>query len=147
MILATPDFGAGSYSILLLAFVWLIVVISVLISFGRGANLLEKKDHQSRRLGVGLLLLSGLLPLCCWVGPSYLTRLEYGNFPIGDAGIQKISEGMTREQVEANLGTPHSKSDQGEGAGMWYYWIDSFGIRQLRVAFGDDGKAGNLRTD
>ena len=65
--------------------------------------------------------------------------MEYGNYPLGSYPNGKITEGMTRDEVSAVLGSPHERftSDDEES---WYYWIDSFGIGYFCVRFGPEGR-------
>jgi hypothetical protein len=90
------------------------------------------------RFGGLLIIISILFPIFCFVAPPHLIRLKYGNYPIGSYPTGKIHEGMTYNEVEAVLGTPHqcSKQDKRE---TWIFWIDSFGMYYCGIDFGPDG--------
>jgi hypothetical protein len=139
MTFATPDFGTSGGVACLLLLVWALVFALVLWGVARGALLLQRGSPRQKKCGVVLLLVSALLPLSCCLGPSQVTRLVYGNYPLGSYPDNEIREGMTGEEVVAVLGTPHERHEQDEGE-CWYYWIDSFGISWFAVRFGRDGR-------
>ena len=138
VIFGTPDFGASGVPVLFLLIVWAIVLTLVSIGIVRGIRLLKSDSSKARKYGVLLLVVSGLVPFSCCLGPSQVVRLVYGNYPIGERPNNKIQEGMSFDEVTAILGTPHErfKKDDQES---WYYWIDSFGIGWFAVDFGPDG--------
>jgi hypothetical protein len=136
---ATPDFGAsagiGCFVVLAWAFVLLLVGVGVVW----GLKLLDGGSPKGRRRGVLLLVVSGLVPLSCCLGPSQVVRLVYGNYPLGHYPNNKVQEGMTAEEVVAVLGPPHERWKKGDGE-TWCYWIDSFGAYWFAVDFGEDGR-------
>jgi hypothetical protein len=139
MIFATPDFGASIGVGCFLLVVWAFVLALVIVGFARGVRLLKSGSPQGRRYGVLLLLVSGLVPLSCCLGPSQVIRVIYGNYPLGSYPNNKVKEGMTADEVVAMLGTPHERHKQGERE-SWFYWIDSFSISWFGVDFGPDGR-------
>jgi outer membrane protein assembly factor BamE (lipoprotein component of BamABCDE complex) len=64
--------------------------------------------------------------------------LEYGNYPLGSYPNGKITQGMTKDEVEAILGSPHERFKRDDEE-TWYYWLDSFRIGFFGVRFGPDG--------
>jgi hypothetical protein len=139
VIFATPDFGASGAILLLLLIVWAIVFLFALIGISRGIKLLGSDSPKRRKNGFLLIAVSGLIPLLCCVGPSHVIRLVYGNYPLGAYPNNKIKKGMTRDEVEAILGTPHEQFKRDEEE-RWYYWLDSFGMGYFGVHFGPDGR-------
>jgi hypothetical protein len=133
ILFATPDFGASAGIGCFLLFVWAVVLVLVILGLIRGGKLLGSTSCTKRRYGIAFLLLSALLPLSCWLGPSVYVRLAYGNYPLGKNPGNKIEVGMTADEVLETLGTPHTRDED-----RWYYWIDSFGLNWFRVDFGQD---------
>jgi hypothetical protein len=137
MIFATPDFGASAAVTCFLLVIAAFVLLFVLVCFARGVMLLQPGSSRGRRCGILLLLVSGLVPLSCCLGPSHLVRLVYGNYPLGSYPDGEVKEGMTADEVVATLGQPHERHEQDDGE-SWYYWIDSFGMYWFGVKFGPD---------
>jgi hypothetical protein len=135
-ILATSDYGTGAAIGLLLLIVWAFVLLFVVVALVMGIRAVKRgSSSQRKKRGVLLLLLSGIVPSCCYLGPPHLVRLGYGNYPVGRDAESQIKKGMTRDEVTAIVGTPHEQHDD-----VWYYWLDSFGIRYFRVFFDDEGR-------
>ena len=82
-------------------------------------------------------------PLCCCVVPPVALRITHGNFPIRSSDMDKVREGMTADEVQAILGTPHERHPSGDGEATWYYYCDSFGLAALGIGFGPDGRVKN----
>jgi hypothetical protein len=139
MIFATPDFGTSGSIACFLLLVWALVLAFAVWGVARGTQLLGGDSPQDKKRGILLLLVSGLVPFSCCVGPSQVIRLVYGNYPLGRYPDNKVKEGMTAEEVVAALATPHEryKEDDGES---WYYWIDSWGLYWFCVRLGPDGR-------
>jgi outer membrane protein assembly factor BamE (lipoprotein component of BamABCDE complex) len=117
----------------------MVVAITVL-GIIRGLGLLSDESSARRRRGLLYLVASVLLPLCCWIGPSQVVRLEYGNYPIGeDSQKDRIREGMTMDEVTSMLGTPHERHSEA-GKELWFYWMDAYSIFWFAVDFGPDGR-------
>jgi hypothetical protein len=138
MIFATPDFGTGAYLALILLIVWVVVLALVVFGILRGARLLNNGAAKDRKYGILLIVMSGLIPLLCCLGPPEVVRIVYGNYPIGQYP-SNIREGMSADEVLATLGSPHERFQENDGE-HWYYWIDSFGIHWACVDFGSDGR-------
>jgi hypothetical protein len=138
-IFATPDFGASATMGVCVVVVWAFVLVLVLVGLVRGIRLLGSELPKSRKRGLLLVLVSGLVPFCCWLLPPQVVRIVYGNYPLGSYPNNKINQGMTTDEVEEILGKPHKriKADDGE---HWYYWIDSFDIYWFGVRFGPEGR-------
>jgi hypothetical protein len=135
MIFATPDFGASANFACVEIFIAVAVIIFAIWAFSKGASLLRRESlPKKKKYGVLLCLLSVLVPTTCWIGPSVLVRVFYGNYPLGSYPDNKITEGMTSDQVKAVLGTPHERHGD-----SWYYWIDSLGLYYFAVQFGPNG--------
>jgi hypothetical protein len=143
VIFATPDFGTSSGIALVLLIVGAVVLTLVLVGILWGVKLLGNSSPRLRRRGALLLLVSGLVPTSCCVGPPQVVRLVYGNYPLWSYPNNKIGDGMTEEEVKAILGSPHERWKRNDEEG-WYYWLDSFGIRYFGVDFGPDGRV--IRT-
>ena len=139
MIFATPDFGAGAAAMMFICIIWMGVIAFAILGLTFGVKLCKSDKPQSKRYGLVLVLVSGIVPLCCWLLPAQVVRMTSGNYPLGEYPNKKIEQGMTRDEVESILGNPHERMDGGVGEGSWYYWIDSFGIRYFRVHFGPEG--------
>src|SRR5262249_55290485 len=134
VIFATPDFGAGAATIgCFLLIVWAIVLVFFLVAVARGIMLLKNNSTKSRVYGVLLILVSGIVPLSCCLGPPHVVRLCYGHYPLGSYPSDKVKEGMTTDEVLAALGPPHERDKNADGE-RWYYWIDSFGMYWFAVA-------------
>jgi hypothetical protein len=90
VIFATPDFGASG----IVALFWLIVGAAVLLlaalGITLGVKLLKSGASARRKVGVLLVLVSGLFPVFCFLAPPYIFRLEYGSYPIGSYPNNKI---------------------------------------------------------
>jgi hypothetical protein len=137
MLFATPDSGAtGIIMMLFLLVVFGTVVVLPLVGFFRGKRMLKSQSRKARRRGLLLMLASVLIPLSCCLGPSQVVRLVSGNYPIGHYP-NNITRGMSADEVEATLGSPHQRWKRGN-VDSWYYWIDSFGIYWFGVDFGPD---------
>jgi hypothetical protein len=136
MIIATPDFGASANATCFLMVVWAVVLLFVAVGVFRAAKLLRSESSRTRKWGGCLLVVCSLIPTACCFGPEVVYRLVNGHFPL--AGIPRISQGMSADEVRAMAGTPHSVSTRDDGE-SWYYWVDSFGIRWYCVRFGPDG--------
>jgi hypothetical protein len=54
-------------------------------------------------------VLSGVIALSCCLGPSVVVRVVFGNVPIWSYQADKVKEGMTEDEVEAALGSPHER--------------------------------------
>jgi SmpA / OmlA family len=136
---ATPDFGAGATIWGMLCVAWVVVLVLTVLGIAWGAKLLKSESPKHKRYGLLVVLVSGLVPLCCLLLPPQVVRMAYGNYPLGSYPNGKIREGMTRDEVTAILGSPHEhyKRDDEES---WYYWIDSFGIGYFGVRFGPKGR-------
>ena len=143
MMFATPDFGAGASIGAFLGCVWLVVIAFAILGLTFGVKLCKSDKSKSKKYGIVLVLVSGIVPLSCCLLPSQIVRLTSGNYPLGRYPNKEIEKGMTRAEVASILGVPHEKQDSGVGEGAWYYWIDSFGIRYFRVHFGEDGRVMN----
>ncbi len=139
VILATPDFGSSAIIVYILLITWAVVLLIVSVGIIRGMILLDSESHRRRKRGALLILVSGLVPFLCCLGPPHVVRLVYGNYPIGRYPNNKIREGMTTDEVAAILGPPHERMKSG-GAESWYYWIDSFGMGWFGVRFGSNGR-------
>jgi SmpA / OmlA family len=146
IIVATPDFGASGASGCFLLVVWGIVILFVLIGISRGLRLLDSESPKRRKNGVLLLLVSGLIPLFCGLGPAQLFRLVHGNYPIGSDAEDRIRQGMTVGEVLETVGSPHSRAKFGDEE-RWYYWRDSFEISRFCVRFGPDGRVSMSHGD
>src|SRR5260370_27622578 len=105
-IFATPDFMASGVIVLFLAFVWAIVLLLVCVGIILGIRWLASDSPRIRKCGVVLLLVSGLVPFFCCLGPSHVVRLVHGNYPLGSYPSNKIKQGMSVDEVTAALGTP-----------------------------------------
>jgi hypothetical protein len=100
-----------------------------------GVGLLGRDSSPNmKRFGAFLIVLSGLVPIACWFGPSILARGCYGRYPLGSYP-EHIRVGMTADHVMTVLGAPHERYRQKDGE-RWCYWIDSFGFTQFRVDIG-----------
>jgi hypothetical protein len=138
-VFATPDFGSSGFLASCLLVSGAIVALLVLIGVLRGTRLLQSESAGRRRRGIILLVLCGIVPLFCCLGPSVAVRVTHGNFPLWRYPNGKIKEGMARDEVEAVLGRPHERFQSEDGEG-WYYWLDSFGMGYFGVRFGPDGR-------
>jgi hypothetical protein len=138
-IFATPDFGASSVIGFFLLIVWVIVAWLVLVGVLFGMRLLRSGSPKKKTFGGLLLLASGLIPLSSCLGPPYVIRLVYGNYPLGRYPNNKIGPGMSADKVVEILGTPHKRHKNHRGGETWYYWIDSFGAFWFAVDFEPDG--------
>jgi outer membrane protein assembly factor BamE (lipoprotein component of BamABCDE complex) len=65
--------------------------------------------------------------------------LKHGNYPLGRYPSNKIDKGMSRDEVQAILGSPHEKYRRDHDE-TWFYWIDSFGAHYFGVILGPDGR-------
>src|SRR5262245_22181041 len=108
MIFATPDFGASSYIALFLLIAWFVVLVLVALGVFKGINPLWRGSPKRRVYGCLLLLVSGLVPLVCYLGPSEVFRFQYGDYPLGNYP-DRIREGMTADDVVTTLGNPHQR--------------------------------------
>jgi hypothetical protein len=135
---ATPDFGASASISLFLLIVWATVLLLVSIGIVKGIRLYNRGSPKVRKYALVLILVSGLVPLFCYLVPPHVVRLIYGNYPIGSYPNNKIKEAMSTDEVAVILGSPHKRFKEDDGE-HWYYWIDSFGIRWFGVRFGPDG--------
>ena len=138
MIFATPDFGAGGAAWGLLCLAW--AVVFVLIAFGivGGIKLLKSESPKVRKYGLLLVLVSGMVPLCCWFLPPHAVYIMYGNYPLGTYPNGKIKEGM--EVIGADgvhIGTVYrieghrielTKKDSGEGSHKGHHHYISVGL-------------------
>ncbi len=139
MVFATPDFGAGATIWGMVCLAWLVVLVLTVLGIAWGSRLLRSQSPKDRKYGLFFVVVSGMVPLCCYLLPPQIVRITYGNYPLGSNPSGKISEGMTRDEVSAILGNPHElfKTDDEES---WYYWLDSFGIGYFGVRFGPEGR-------
>jgi hypothetical protein len=141
IVFATPDFGASGYVVLVIWVVGLLTFWLVAAGVAIGLRLFRSESSRRRLCGGLLLLVSGLTPFLCCLGPSQAIRLVYGNYPIGSYPTGKIKPGMSPDEVVATLGTPHERFKQGD-VERWFYWIDAYGIHWFGVDFGPDGRVG-----
>jgi len=139
IIFATPDFGASGFVALFWLIVYVAIIVFAFVGVVMGAKLLAKESPKVRKTGLALILAGGMVPLFCCLGPPYITRVLKGNYPIKRYPDNKITRGMTRDEVVTILGSPHERYKQGD-EDHWYYWIDSFGISWFGVNFGPDGQ-------
>lgn len=139
MLFATPDFGVGASIWGMVCLAWVVVFVLVALGIAWGTKLLRSESSKARRYGLVLVLVSGAVPLSCWLLPPVAVRMMYGNYPLGSRPDGKIMEGMTRDEVSAARGSPHErfKTDDEES---WYYWIDPFGAGYFGVRFGPEGR-------
>jgi hypothetical protein len=135
MFFATPDFGTSGGMVCFLGLIWAFVLGFVLLGLAKGIRLLDRDSPRANKSAVLLLLMCGLVPVSCCLGPPHVVRLMYSNYPLGSYPNNKIRVGMTEDEVVATLGTPHERHSD-----SWYYWIDSFGISWFAVDFGPDGR-------
>jgi outer membrane protein assembly factor BamE (lipoprotein component of BamABCDE complex) len=145
MLFATPDFGSGGGVVLLLLAVWLLLIAGVVAGGWKAAKLLGRKAAAEKIRGAALLSVCVILPLTCWIGPPYLVRVIYGNYPLSRYP-DGVVEGMTPAEVRTLLGPPHETHAQA-GEESWYYWLDSFGARWFGVYFGPDGRVKSTGGD
>jgi hypothetical protein len=136
---ATPDFGASACLSVCLLIAWTAVFLLVLVGMRWGVAILRRQPPRGRKWGVLLIVASGLVPLCCALGPPHVVWLLSGSYPLGHRPHNKIQEGMSEEEVAAILGPPHDRVKRGDGE-RWYYWIDSFGLSWYCVRFGPEGR-------
>lgn len=146
MIFATPDFGASGVIVLFLLVFWVILFACVLAVVFLGARLRRSGSPRARTLGLWLVLASCSVPFVCCLAPPHLVRLIYGNYPIGSYPSGRINEGMSVDEVEAILGTPHEKNKR-DNEETWFYWIDTFGVHYFAVGFGPDRRVVNTYGD
>jgi outer membrane protein assembly factor BamE (lipoprotein component of BamABCDE complex) len=92
-----------------------------------------------QRLAVGFLLACALCLLSCCQIPNVFCRIQHGNWLAGSE-IKKVKEGMTQEEVEALLGPPHNRHDEGGGHESWTYYTHPFGFFYDGIQFGPDGR-------
>jgi hypothetical protein len=146
VIFATPDFGAGACAAGCVLLLYLAAFGLVIGGLFWGLNLYGKDSPRIRRRGVIMMVACGLVPFFCCLGPPNAVRIMYGNYPLGSYPNNKISEGMSKDEVKAILGTPHERFTDGEEE-SWYYWTDSFGIGYFSVYFGSDGRVDHTGGD
>ncbi len=139
VIFATPDFGAGATVGCFVLIAYLIAYALALGGLYWGLTLIGKKSPSVRKCGVILMVISGAAPFFCCLAPPIMVRMEYGNFPIEGDPYSKISEGMSKDEVQAILGTPHGRNEDDKGE-TWHYWRDSFGINWFGVRFNPNGR-------
>jgi hypothetical protein len=139
MLFATPDFGAGANAWGMLCLAWVVVFVLIALGIAWGTKLLRSESPKVRKYGLVFVLVSGIVPLCCCLLPPHVVRIMYGNYPLGSYPNNKIKEGMTRDEVEAILGSPHERHKRDDEE-SWYYWLDSFGIGYFGVRFGPEGQ-------
>jgi hypothetical protein len=143
VIFATPDFGA-SFTIALFLLIGFVVLLFLMgVGVVLGIKMLRDMTPGRRKMGFYLILISILFPLICFLAPPHIVRLAYGNYPIGSYPLGKIHEGMTCNEVEAILGTPHQRTKESKNE-TWIYWIDSFAISYCGVDFGPDGHVSSI---
>jgi hypothetical protein len=143
MLFATPDFGASGIIVLFLMIAWAILLVLVGVGIFAGTRLRRRESARAKAFGLLLIVASVSAPVFCFVAPPHLVRLFYGNYPLGHYPSGKVNEGMTMEEVQAILGTPHERVERGGGE-TFYYWIDSFDVFYFAVDFGPDKRA--IRT-
>jgi hypothetical protein len=143
ILLATPDFGSSGAILVVLLLAWAVVLSLVAGGIFWAVRLLKSGSPVRRGYGVFLLLVSGLAPLCCCLGPPHVFRQEYGSYPVTFDAWRKVNPGMTAEEVTAAVGPPHARRGEGEDE-RWVYYMDSFEIHWVAIAFGPDGRV--LRT-
>ena len=143
MIFATPDFGTSASLASCLCFVWIAVLALVAVGIGCGIKLVNNGSAKARVYGLVIVAGCGMVPICCCLLPAHLTKMEYGNYPLGSYPNNKIEEGMTKDEVAAILGTPHNKVEEDDGD-RWYYWIDSFGIHWCCVRFDRESRVSGM---
>ena len=136
-IFATPEFGASLFFELFWLIVGAVVLLLAAVGMILGVKRLKSVSSARRKVGVLLLLVSGLFPVFCFLAPPYIFRLGYGSYPIGSYPIN-IREGMSSDEVKAILGTPHQRDKEKDGE-RWLYWIDPYGIHWCCLEFGPDG--------
>ena len=139
MLFATPDFGAGATVSGLLCLAWAVVFVLIALGIGWGSKLLRSESPKARMSGLLIVLVSGMVPVSCCLGPPHAVRIVYGNYPLGSYPNGKIKEGMTKDEVAAILGSPHERFIRADEE-SWYYWLDSFGIGYFGVRFGPEGR-------
>ena len=90
MIFGTPDFGASAGISCFLVVVWAIVLLLVLLGFFAGTRLVQAESPRTRKCGILLMVLSGVVPFMCCVGPPQVVRIVHGNYPIETRAREKI---------------------------------------------------------
>lgn len=96
-------------------------------------------NPSSERPVICLALIVVVLCLGCCGLPQILFRVAYGRGPLA-TDIRQVQPGMTPEEVNALLGPPHKKHDDGE---VWIYFEDSFAWSYLGVQFTREGVVKN----
>ncbi len=137
---ATPDFGAAGIIVIILLAFSLLAFVATVSGFVLGTKKLKSESKQTRKRGLLLLVLSASVPFCCCFGPQQCFRLAYGSYPLGAYPNNKITPGMTREEVTAVLGPAHNVLYPDSDRESWYYSLDSFTIGYFGVIFGADGR-------
>src|SRR5262249_51726507 len=96
-----PAMGFGTMILVLAG----IALIGVLI----GIWMLWRAAPGKRRKGTLVITLSCVLPLAtCCLGPDLLFFAAHGRFPLRGKIYGVIEEGMTKEEVIARFGKPHT---------------------------------------
>ncbi|MCE9560601.1 MAG: outer membrane protein assembly factor BamE [Planctomycetes bacterium] len=121
---------------------WGIVFFFSALLFKSSRQFVGKDKPAAKQARVALLVVSGLIPLSCCVLPPVAIRILYGNFPVGGV-FHKVHEGMTKDEVLATLGPPHSRYEDVDRP-RWYYWSDSYGLNYESVWFGPDGSVESI---
>jgi hypothetical protein len=110
---ATANYGTTAGLVLLLLIAWAVVILIVSFCIVVGIFLCKSgSSSTTKRTGVLLILLSGFLPCSCYLGPPHVTRLVYGNYPVGRDADNKVKVGMTEGEVKAILGSPHERDEE-----------------------------------
>ena len=92
----------------------------------------SKPKNKGRRLSIQLLLIAvGIL--CVYLALNFAAA----RFAISSEQSDRISKGMTRDDVLGIAGTPHQKDQHGWQYRVWNGWLPYSDM--LKVEFGENG--------
>ena len=91
-------------------------------------------------------LIAAALTALTLSGCSLVYRIDIpqGNY-VEQKQVDKLRQGMTREQVLMALGYPISSENPDLSADLWRYWMSSFA--EFQVQFDGNGRVREITTD
>jgi hypothetical protein len=104
-----------------------------------GIAVLVNARPRRRWLGGILCALALVVPVGVYLAPDIMFRIQHGRDPLTRYPSGVIDKGMTKEQVRAKLGEPHSTFAGGHQE-SWYYYTDALGVGYFGVTFDENGR-------
>jgi len=85
------------------------------------------------------LWLLTVLAISCCILPQIVFRVAVGSYPVGDPNRYRLTEGMTKDEVQAVMGrAPHERRKKGAKE-IWTYYCDALSIGIWQMEFDEDG--------